>query len=239
MSTIRRLQSSLRDPVTPGDAFDAAVKCYPGRLRCGDFAAVMQIDEQRCGIVVIDGGGHGITGIAQSSAIRTAFRTALAVSEDALMDPVAMVNAINQQVASSGARQVLPCTFVGVDMASGKLAYINAGGTPPLMMVAPGRLVTLDRISLVLGVDREYSYEATTVVLPETFRLVCYTDGLTEATSAGGETFSDHRLHELLLEREAFAAAAEVITKIDDAWTTHMAGAQPADDALVVVVARG
>lgn len=238
MGTIRRLQSALSQTIPPGDGFAAASRCFAGRLRCGDFASVVPIDEQRCGLIVIDGGGHGITGIAQSSAIRAAIETSLAVSEDALMDPAPMFNAINRMVAGSGARQITPCTFVGIDMSSGKAAYVNAGGMPPLLMVAAGRLVTLDQISLVPGVDKDYAYQTTRVDVPEMFRIVCYTGGLTESTSAAGDPFGDHRLHEALLDREAFAVAPDVLAKIADAWTKHMATAQPADDAMVLVVSR-
>jgi serine phosphatase RsbU (regulator of sigma subunit)/pSer/pThr/pTyr-binding forkhead associated (FHA) protein len=239
MSTIRRLQATLTTPVVSSDSFDAAAKCYPGRLRCGDFGAVVHIDEQRCAILVIDGGGHGITGIAQSNGIRLAVQTGLAASEDALLDPAPLFNTINRQVASSKGRQILPCVFVGIDMSSGKLAYINAGGMPPLLMVAPGRLLTLDQVSLVLGVDADYIYQATSADLPERFRVVCYTDGLTEAVSAAGQSFGDQRLHETLLEREAFGSATEVLAAIGHAWTTHLATAQTADDAYILVVARG
>jgi hypothetical protein len=238
MSTIRRLQASLSSPVLAGDAFDAASQCFPGRLRCGDFGAVVPVDEQRCGIVLIDGGGHGVTGIAQASAIRTAIETSLMVSEDVLLDPAPMFNAINNLVASSGARQILPCIYAGIDMSSGRLAYINAGGMPPLLMVAPGRLLTLDQTSLVLGVDADYVYQRARVDLPEVFRLVCYTDGLIEAASATGQAFGDQRLHEALLDRDAFGSASDVLTAVGNAWTTHLAAAQAADDALVLVVGR-
>ncbi|MCH8828700.1 MAG: SpoIIE family protein phosphatase, partial [Planctomycetes bacterium] len=132
-----------------------------------------------------------------------------------------------------------PFAFVGIDMSSGKLAYINAGGKPPLLMVAPGRLVTLDQVSLVVGVDVDYIYQTTHVDLPEAFRVVCCTDGLTEATSAAGEALGDQRLHETLLERDSFTSASDVIAAISSAWTAHMAAAQPEDDALALVVARG
>jgi serine phosphatase RsbU (regulator of sigma subunit) len=119
------------------------------------------------------------------------------------------------------------------------MTYVNAGGMPPLLMVAPGRLVTLDQPSLVLGVDVEFAYEPTRVDLPESFRVVCCTAGLTEATNAAGETLGDHRLHEVLLDRECFTDAAAIVGKIGQAWTTHLAGAQADDDATVLVVGRG
>ncbi|MCH7808387.1 MAG: SpoIIE family protein phosphatase [Planctomycetes bacterium] len=239
MTTIRRVQTALTTSVQSSDAFDVAFKCHPGRARCGDFADVLHIDEQRCCALVIDGGGHGMSGITQASAIRTAIRAALSVSDDGLMDPAEIFNSINQMMAQLPSRQILPCTYVGIDMYAGKLAYINAGGMPPLLMVGAGRLVTLDQPALVLGVDPDYLYEVTRVDLPESYRVICHTDGLTEAGSSSGEPMGDQRLHEILLDRDAFVAAEEILAKIGNAWTTHLAGAQPDDDALVLVIARG
>jgi serine phosphatase RsbU (regulator of sigma subunit) len=110
---------------------------------------------------------------------------------------------------------------------------------PPLLMVAPGRLVTLDQVSLVLGVDADYSYQRARVDLPERFRVVCYTDGLTESVSATGQAFGDERLHDTLLDRDAFGSADGVLAAVGKAFTAHLATAQTADDALIAVIARG
>lgn len=239
VATLRRMQALLATPVTSGESFDVALKYIPGRLRCGDFGDVVHVDEARCFVLVIDGGGHGIAGISQACAIRTAIRAAISVSDDAVTDPADVFNALNRMMAESRARQVLPCTYVGIDISAGKAVYINAGGMPPLLLVAPGRLVTLDQPSLVLGVDAAYHYEATRVDLPEAFRLVCHTDGLTEATGLGGEPLGDAHLHETLLERQAFASASDLLVRIDQAWKTHLAESQPDDDALVLALGRG
>ena len=239
MSTIRRVQASLSSPAESSKEFDVASTCYAGRLKCGDFGSVIHLDEQRCGVIVLDGGGHGITGIAQSSARRTAVEAAVAVSEEALTDPSQMFNAINHLMSASRARQVLPCLFVGIDLSAGRLGYINAGGMPPLLMAGPGRMVALDQTALVLGVDADYSYETTQVDLPGAFRLVCFTDGLTEATSVGAEAFGDQRLGKALLDHDRFGSAAETLAWIGNAWKTHLGITQGADDALVLVVAHG
>lgn len=239
MTTVRRVQSALSSTVSSSDTFEVDAKRIPGRVRCGDFCDVLHLDEQRCCAIVVDGGGHGITGIVQACAIRSAVRTALAVSDEVVMDPSVLFNELNRIMAAATTRQVIPCLYLGVDMASGKLAYINAGGVPPLLMVAPGRLVTLDHSSLVLGIDTDYLYDATRVDLPEKYRIVCYTDGLTEATSGAGEPLGDQRLHETLLNREAFAPAAEIVARIMQAWTAHLAGSPPDDDALVLAISRG
>ncbi len=237
MTTIRRVQSALTTSVTSNAVFSAAHRLHPGRARCGDFALVVPLDEQRCCIAMMDGGGHGVTGLAQAVSTLAAIRAAIAVSEDTLMDPSNLFHALNDMVASSPARQVLPCTYVGIDMASGKLSYICAGGRAPVLMVAPGRLVTLDQPSLVLGVDPDYVYEATRVTLPQRYRIICHTDGIVDCTNSGNEPLGDKRLHEALLEHDAFGSADEVLTVINGVIAAHTGRTQSDDDGLAVVVA--
>ncbi|MHC4695283.1 MAG: SpoIIE family protein phosphatase [Planctomycetota bacterium] len=239
MTTLRRVQASLTVEAPSSDTFEVGTKFYPGRARCGDFCDVVHLDDQRCYGLVIDGGGHGIAGIVQSNAIRSAIRAAVGTSDDTLMAPAVIFNEINQMMASLRARQVLPCTYVGIDISAGKLVYINAGGMPPLLMVRPGRLVTLDQPSLVPGVDPEYAYESARADLPEVFRVICHTDGLTEASSGAGEPMGERRLHEALLHRDAFDTVQEVVDRIGQAWNTHLGGAQGDDDTLALVIGRG
>jgi sigma-B regulation protein RsbU (phosphoserine phosphatase) len=51
---------------------------------------------------------------------------------------------------------------------------------------------------LVVGVMEGVPYEATTLQLQPGDRLVAYSDGVTEAESAGGEMFGDDRLRAVL-----------------------------------------
>lgn len=237
MTTIRRVQSALTTSISSNAAFSAVHRFFPGRARCGDFAQVIPLDEQRCCIAMVDGGGHGVTGLAQAVSMLAAIRAGVAVSEECLMDPAPLFHAMNEMVAATPARQVLPCTYIGIDMASGKLAYVCAGGRPPVLMVAPGRLVTLDQPSLVLGVDPDYVYDATRVTLPQRFRIICHTDGVVNATNSGNEPLGDQRLHDALLEQDAFGSAETVLSVINNAVANHTGRTPSDDDALALVVA--
>jgi serine phosphatase RsbU (regulator of sigma subunit) len=165
-----------------------------------------------------------VIGLAQAAAIRGAVRTALVASDETIMDPAPLFGSLNAMLAASATRQVVSCTYVGVDLASGRMAYINAGGMPPLLMVAAGRLITLDQPSLVLGVDASYTYQTSTVDFPEPFRLVCFSDGLVEATNSSGDAVGSEHIHEALLQPEAFAAPDAAIEALSKLLTTHLAG---------------
>ncbi len=239
MTTIGRVQTALSETSESSEAYQVADKCFPGRARRGDFIWVDHIDEHRLSILLVDCGGHGMTGLAQAALIRGAVSTAVRIDDDAVMDPATIFNAINTTLANSSARQVVPTIYLAIDSSIGKLSYINAGGVPPLLMLKAGRLLTMDQTSLVLGVDADYSYEATRVDLPDAFRLIAYTDGLIDAASAAGEALGSDRLHDALLVSDSFGSAEEVLARITKLWATHLSGAIPDDDASALVVARG
>lgn len=237
VASLRRVQSQV-SPMVVGEAFDVASRCSPGRVRCGDVVDVIELSAQRIAVLLVDGGGAGMAGVAQAGAIRAGIRSALSVSEDALSDPGTMLSAMNRMIAGSRSRQVIPFLYAGIDLAMGRLSYVNAGGIAPVLMVAPGRLLTLDQPSLIAGVDPNVIYEPTRVELPDAFRLVCFSGGVTEAANAAGEALGEQAIHDALLEREAFAAAGEVVARVFRVHAAHLGGAHADDDATVLVIGR-
>jgi serine phosphatase RsbU (regulator of sigma subunit) len=179
-----------------------------------------------------------VAGLTQANAIQTAIRTAVQVGTD-LSDVSGILNSLNRAIAGRSDRQLVTCSLVTVDVSAGRIAYVNAGGMPPLLLAGPGRLITLDHSSLLLGVDGDYVYETTSVDLPPSFRLVCHSDGLLDAANAAGEVFGERRLHELLLDRAAFAEPAALVQRASDALSSHLAGQHRDDDATLLVLGRG
>ena len=108
---------------------------------------------QRCFAIVLDGGGHGVPGVAQCHA-RSAIRAAVA-STDALRRPTAfsMRSTHDCGLASAAGAAVRLC---GDRPVGQKLVYINAGGVNPMLLAA--RACRPRQISLILGVDKDYSY---------------------------------------------------------------------------------
>lgn len=235
LSSLRRTQNALTPRPQELAGFESATKSLPGHLRCGDLCDVISLDDERCCVVILDAGGQGVTGLAQAAGISAGLRAALNVAGD-LDELGAIMSSINQTVAGQRSRQFVQCVVTGLDRSTGRITYVNAGGSPPLVMCGPARLVTLDHPSLLLGIDADFGYEVSTVDLPADFRLIAHTDGVTEAINAGGEAFGSQRLHEVLLEREAFATPPEVIDRIVGAMSDHAAGHVQDDDASLVVV---
>ena len=238
LATLRRMQLASTIPPTSSKSFDVAVKLLAGRARCGDFCDVIHVSDNRTFILMIDAGGQGVAGFVQAAAIRTAVRSALII-EGGTLDLAAIFTSINRTILARRARELVTCIVLDLDPAGGQVRYVNAGGPLPLLIPGPARLVTLDQPSLVLGVDADYNYRATSIDLPAAFHLICHTDGLTEMLNAAGEPFGSQHLHDLLLAREAFGTAQDIVAWIVGETERHRSETNPDDDALICVVSHG
>jgi pSer/pThr/pTyr-binding forkhead associated (FHA) protein len=237
-SAVRRIQAGATTAPQVPPPFAVACKLRKGALRCGDLYDVIPLGDGKCVLTVLDAGGSGVSGLAQAMAIRAGIRCALNVRGDA-MDLAPVLDALNRGLAGQPTRQLVTAVVVGVDLSAGRVAYVNAGGLPPLLLMGAGRLITLDQPSLVLGVDGEYAYEVNSVDLPADFRIVCHTDGLVDAANATGEAFGEPRLHELLLDHDAFQEPGAIIERILGAIHTHAGDHAPDDDGTVMVLGKG
>ena len=237
MSHVRRVQTQLTPTLPELDDFDVADQLVAGHGRCGDLCDMVRVGEGGACSLVVDSGGHGVLGLAQAAAIRTALRTALSVPE-AATDLGEVFSALNQALIGLPGRQLVACCAVRLDLTAGRLSYVNAGTAMPLLLPAATRLQTLEHPSLILGTDAEYSYDTTTVDLPPDFRLVLYTDGLVDSCNAGGEPFGEERLKTVLLDPTAFGSPNEMVATVIRAFNEHLAGNPHDDDALIMVIGR-
>ena len=126
--------------------------------------------------------------------------------------------------------------YAVVDLAAGTVVYANAGHNPPALVRSDGRVDRFDRTGLVLGVTADWTYTSGTTTIDPGDRLVFFTDGITEATSADDVEFGDDRLVEAIRRHRTAPADALARTLSDavSAWT----GGTFQDDATLIVLAR-
>lgn len=234
MTTLRKMQAQLTIPIQPVEPFELAVERIPGKTRCGDFTSVIPT-ARGCAVLMVDGGGHGVSGLAQAHAIESTVRVMLSEHHSLLLNPTGMLETLNRIVSSRASRQVIACTYVGLDLNARKLAYVNAGGAAPYLILELGRIAPLEQTSLVLGVDDQYRYELAILDLPASFRLVLCSDGVIEAVNADGEAFGEKRLREALESPTGFAPPQQISAMIARLFTGH-AGGLADDDASWLVL---
>lgn len=122
-----------------------------------------------------------------------------------------------------------------LDPATCTLEYVNAGHNAPLLRRADGYLEKLEAGGLPLGIRAEEPYATARVRLEPSDVLVCYTDGVVEATSGAGEEYGEERLHALLRGAGGVGAAA-MLERVMTAVEVHAGEAPRSDDVTCLVL---
>ena len=123
-----------------------------------------------------------------------------------------------------------------LDLDTGRLRYLNAGHPPPLLLRG-GRLVRELKVRgrMPLGIPDPSATVAEEILQPDD-RLLLYTDGVTEARTAGNDRFGLARLVELAEEHErAGLPAPETLRRLAHAVVDHQSG-PPTDAATLMLV---
>jgi sigma-B regulation protein RsbU (phosphoserine phosphatase) len=198
----------------------------------GDCYDVLRFSDSRVAVSIADVVGKGLPAALLMSNLQAAVRAFATPAADP-HDVCSSVNRLLCRNIASG--KFVTFCYAVVDTTARTLVYSNAGHNPPVLMRADGRVERLETGGLVLGVAPEWSYVTGSLLLEPGDRLVCFTDGLTEARSPLGEDFEDERLVDTIRSCRGLAAdsLAGAVSMAVSEWT----GGPFQDDATLIVVA--
>jgi hypothetical protein len=197
-----------------GDAFDYA------------------LSEQTVSLGIFDAVGHGIQASLMAAASLAAYRSARRDGRGVFDQ----ARAIDEVVSTTFVRSAFVTGVIAeVDVASGRLRYVNAGHPPPLLL-REGRVVKeLDGgRRMPFGLQSEGLTVAEEILQPGDW-LALHSDGITEARDAAGNWFGEPRLAEFLTR--AIAAGqppAETVRRLTAAVLKHQGGLLQ-DDATILL----
>lgn len=80
---------------------------------------------------------------------------------------------------------------------NGELEYLNCGHVPPLIASQAGEVTRLRESNVPVGLLPAIEYKSATSQLTPGDRIICVTDGVTEAEGPAGDFFGDERLETL------------------------------------------
>jgi len=229
----RRIQSALLPSVMPQVSGAEVAACWtPASGIGGDFYDLLRFDDARLALCIADVVGKGLPAALLMSNLQASVR-AFATSEAPPHDVTMRVNQLLCRNISSG--KFATFCYAVVDTAERTVAFANAGHNPPILMRRAGTVERLDPTGLVLGVAPDWTYESRRHRLEPGDRLVCFTDGISEAASPTGEEFGDGRLLDVVAahrDRSPGELTEAVATAAAD-W----AGGATQDDATLIVLA--
>jgi serine phosphatase RsbU (regulator of sigma subunit) len=231
-------QAMLPSGTWSGPGVEAFGLTKPANTVGGDFYDILP---QPDGTVLVALGD--VAGKASPAALLMALLLAIlrTLADERLALP-ALVQRLNLQVARHAPASRFITLFLGCfDPATGRLSFVNAGQTPPLLRRQNGSIERLMSGGIALGMFEGSTYEQGEVHLDRGDALLMYSDGLTEAESPDGEPFDEAGLERTLaLYAGTYhtAAAADLGRAMFDAVERHRRDQRLADDLTVLVLSR-
>ncbi len=197
----------------------------------GDCYDVLRFSDTQAALSIADVVGKGLPAALLMSNLQAAVRAF--ATNDAEPDRVcASVNRLLCRNIAAG--KFVTFFYAVVDTSARTIRFGNAGHFPPLLVRASGSTERLTNTGLVLGVMPDWAYSAGMLPFGPGDRLVCYTDGITEALSETEDEYGEQRLLEFITARRSTKPAALARAIMDDVsrWT----GGALQDDATLVIV---
>ncbi len=253
-------QSFFSEKKTCHSDLEITGKFYPAGECGGDWWGHCPAGQDKEYIFIGDATGHGVAAAlvtAVSFATISAIESlTIANSQDGGSDsenphgtlpkPSELLQMMNKVLLDLGNQTGVMTFFIGLlDLNAKKIIYSNAGHLPPALLPISkddsriqGRLPlkNLAAPGNLLGLDSESVFVDQEIELRPGDRLFVYTDGLIENYSTAGKNpFGKKRLYDVLIASRHLPAS-EFLTKVIQAYSSHLQAEPPADDTTAVVI---
>jgi phosphoserine phosphatase RsbU/P len=218
--------------------------CHAGWETSYHYQPLGPVSGDYCDLVVHEDGAQGLffalgdvsgKGVAASmlmAHLHAIFRTLL-ITGQPLTQLMERAGRIFCESKVSNLFATLVCGRAG---ANGEIELCNAGHCPALL-ARHGELSMLESTGVPLGLFCEGQYPAKKLQLSPGDTLFLYTDGVSEARSAGDEEYGEARLVGTLSRGQALPLATLIKSCIEDV-AAFRAGTPLADDLTVLVIRR-
>ncbi|MHB1323493.1 MAG: SpoIIE family protein phosphatase [Coriobacteriia bacterium] len=223
------LPESLRDLAFAHAYRSASEAAFVG----GDFYDLFEIEGDLVGVLIGDIAGKGLDAALLTQLVKNTVRAHAAEKGGSPARILQLTNNIFYQVTSP---DMFVTVFFGVlDRLTGRLVYTNAGHTTALVLRGGRRPLELPADSPLVGAFADREFVQSEVWLDRLDLLVLYTDGITEARSAG-RLYGEERLLRRV-SGASRATPAELVREILSDVRDFSAGSLN-DDLAVLVLQR-
>lgn len=194
----------------------------------GDVYDYFFLDDGRFFFYVADVSGHGVPAalfmMKTMALVKNLARSGLELNR--------VATEANRYLTENNDAMFVTAFFCVLDVASGRVEYVDAGHNPPAIRRPNGRFEEIaPEINLILGVAADVEYESATFYLAPGDEIFLYTDGVTEATSsATTEFFGTERLLQTLDAASPDAPSLDVVRAVFEAVEKFAAKAERSDD---------
>ena len=229
----RRIQRKLLPTTLPQvDGCEIASHWQPASGVGGDCFDAISFGTCRVALSIADVVGKGIPAALLMSNLQAAVR-AFATE---VAQPAELCDQVNRILCGRIAEgRFISFFYCIADTAMGTLTYSNAGHYPPILVRVDGTVERLDCGGAVLGVFGDAEYEQGQVAIASGDRIVCYTDGVTEAHGDADEEYGEDRLLAAVVANRT-CSAPSLQARLAEEVAAFTNGAFQ-DDATLIVLA--
>jgi sigma-B regulation protein RsbU (phosphoserine phosphatase) len=257
----RQIQAGFLPEVLPSPpGWQIAARFSPAREVAGDFYDAFMIAPDHLGFVVADVCDKGVGAALFMALVRSLIRVytqqrysvlsadpsaasfggegpaAIGAGGMALKEAVILTNDyIGQNHLSMN---MFATVFAGViNLDDGRVAYVNGGHNPPVILTAAAKEVRLPTTGPAVGMLPGFQFFVEQARMDPGDLLVAFTDGIPDARDPQGQFFTERRLLRIV-EGMGGVAAEQVASEIQEQLVAHISTAAQFDDITMVVIRR-
>ena len=234
-----RIAAEIQQALLPkigrvGNYFGAAAASIPCRSIGGDFYDYVDLPDGSLGFALGDVAGKGPPAALLSAMMQGMFAAQAASSEG----PAQAISRVNLALYKRGIESRFVTLMYGSLAGDGQLTYCNAGHNPPLVVSANGQVRRLECGGPIVGLFEGAQFDQETVSLSQDDWLIVFSDGVSEALSAAGEEYGEHRIVEIV-RRNLSAAPQQLLEALFGDVRGFAKGAAQSDDITAMVLRYG
>lgn len=230
------IQRTLLPTEAPSfEGYDLAGFNLPCHTVGGDYYDFVPYADGRVALVVGDVSGKGLPAAILMSSLQARVQMLRATSPDP-STAVCLLNRSFSERCPPG--RFITFFYALLNPANGSLQYSIAGHNYPILLRANGKVEKLSGGGTVLGLFPEARFELKQTKLEPGDMLALYSDGVTEAISAGtGEELGEDRLADFL-RAHCSQRSAQLVTSLTDYVRRWNGGNAFTDDFTLLLVKR-
>ena len=199
LAIAREIQSSILPSSVPKvKNLRIAAAYHPMTTVAGDFYEFIPVDHNRVGFLVADVSGHGVPAALIAAMIKVAMQSVVSRAED----PREVLRGLNCALAGQLRGQFVTAGYLWIDMERRRALY-SAAGHPPLLCWREGKLERIESNGLLFGVIPDADYPVRELPICSGYRFLLCTDGVIEPENAGGDSFGDRKLEEVVRNHQS------------------------------------
>ncbi len=164
----------------------------------GDLYDVVQIDDQRIGLLMFDVAGHGVPAALVATMCKALFADKIARG----LSPGELLNQINRELVYHFNNKRYLAAFYGIYNKTDRSFVYGSAAHPPAILFSPdsGRIKQLTTHGIYIGLDNDSEFSEQRVEFQPGDKLLLFTDGLIEIFDPAGNFFGLKKLEQILPE---------------------------------------